>query len=64
MNAMTVAAFGSWAGVLVSVLIGVFVYGKLTEKVNSHDPRISALEIAKDDHGQRIARLEGERYAK
>lgn len=61
MNVAQLTALGAWAGVAVSALVGVFVYGRLTEKVSGHDLRIGKLESKSDDHGERIAKLEGRR---
>lgn len=61
MNVAQLTALGAWAGVAVSALVGVFVYGRLTEKVSGHELRIDKLETKVDDHGERISRLEARR---
>lgn len=53
------SAIGSWASFAATLIVGAFVYGRLTEKVSGHTNRIEKLEDKVDSHGTRIARLEG-----
>jgi hypothetical protein len=55
------SAIGSWLSFGATLFVGAFVYGRLTEKVSGHEHRIEKLEDAKDDHSQRIAKLEAKR---
>lgn len=49
------------ATIVVQLLVGAYVYGRLTEKVVGHEKRIGKLEDRAEDHGERIARLEAGR---
>lgn len=59
MQTLDWSALGSWLSLASTLIVGVFVYGRLTEKVNGHDKRIEKLEDKVDAHGSRIAHLEG-----
>lgn len=60
---MNIAAYGSWAGVIVTILGFVFQSGILKQVVA--DLRSDVIDVKADvedlklDHGKRIARLEG-----
>ena len=56
---------GGWVAAVVALIGAVFVYGKLSQRVSSHDDSIRALWSAKskqDDrlnsHGERLSALE------
>lgn len=46
MSPATASLVGAGAVVLINLLTAAFVYGKLTEKVASHERRIRSLEGA------------------
>lgn len=43
----------------VQLLMGAYVYGKLSRSVDSHDKSIDGLWSRVNDHGERISRIEG-----
>lgn len=47
------------ATLAVQLVIGAFVYGKLTNRVESHDDSIERMWPRIDDHERRISRMEG-----
>lgn len=56
---------GGWVAAIIALVGAVFVYGKFSEKVSSHDDNIRDLWSAKtkiddrlSDHGERIAAVE------
>lgn len=46
-------------GVAIQLGLGIFYYGKLTEKTKANSEGIDKLFGYVDNHGQRISRLEG-----
>ena len=46
---------------VVQAIIAVYVYGRLTERVNSHGRRLKVVETKVDNHETRISHLEGSR---
>jgi hypothetical protein len=50
-------AVGSWASFAATLIIGAFVYGRLTERVANHDTRIFKLESTSEDHDRDIVRI-------
>ncbi len=50
-------AVGSWASFAATLVIGAFVYGRLTERVANHDNRILKLESSSEDHDRDIVRI-------
>ena len=44
---------------LIQLLIGAFVYGRLTQKVKSHDTEIGRLRDGQETHDREIGELYG-----
>lgn len=51
------SAIGSWASFFASIVVGAFVYGRLTEKVAGHDNRILKLETDSQQHDREIVKI-------
>ena len=59
-NAVAViSAIGAIGAVIAHLLIAVWYYGRLTQKVEGHEARICTHDAQLLDHEQRISRLEG-----
>jgi archaellum component FlaG (FlaF/FlaG flagellin family) len=52
------SAIGSWASFAATILIGAFVYGRLTEKVANVVNDVRDLKAESADHSKRITRIE------
>jgi len=50
-----------WATLVIQAFVAIYVYGRLTERVNSHGKRLDKAEDKLDDHETRIGHLEGAR---
>lgn len=48
----------TWLPAVVSGIAAIYVYGRLTEKVSSHDKRLDKVEERVEGHGLAIAHLE------
>lgn len=49
-------ALGTWATFFATIAVGAFVYGKLTEKVATHDAKFIELSLRLNSHASDLKR--------
>jgi hypothetical protein len=49
----------AWAPAIISAITAIYVAGRLTEKVSSHDKRLDKVETHVEENALAIARLDG-----